>query len=553
MFKNNHIKFKLSLILLPVVLLTVFLYSCNNEYDPTKDYKPIIAEHEDSRLDLRFEHAFTKIAQNEKSLGSNTYYIRLAKNEIEGCQFVLYSEKERENLTAEITEFKNDAGDSIPAELFIEHYISTGDSMTPDPIVPLNSEFNLEGSKSQAFLIKIKTTPETQAGNYEAMLSIKDGSKTIKQAKVFAKVWDFTLSEATACTTAMDLSHWAVYVKHEQWDSDDNELYKIYYDYLLENRVNAYYLPYDLLDPRVDEYLDNPRVTSFCITGYKTDYGIDKLNAIHQKLSKNEEWFDKGYFYYVDEPTDHNLLNQIQYHAENLDYVYPGYKMVAPFFTDIAYDYNRDQIDFMSDYINIWCNKPYAYKSASLNKKEPEYIVQPEKYNKQYGTYAERMEDFKKRGDKVWWYVCWEPQDPYTNILMEQQGVVHRVLFWQQKQYKVDGFLYYAVNNWTANPWEDAITGKHLVPHVYGDGVLIYDGAHVGIRGPIGSLRLEAVRDGIEDFEYLTMAEKELGSRKTNSIIKKVTKNVLDYTKDDDTFVKARIELGNKLEKALKK
>ena len=90
-----------------------------------------------------------------------------------------------------------------------------------------------------------------------------------------------------------------VYVKHEQWDSDDNELYKIYYDYLLENRINAYYLPYDLLDPRVDEYLDNPRVTSFCITGYKTNYSADKLRAIHEKLSQKEEWFDKGYFYYV--------------------------------------------------------------------------------------------------------------------------------------------------------------------------------------------------------------------------------------------------------------
>ncbi|NLN04421.1 MAG: DUF4091 domain-containing protein [Clostridiaceae bacterium] len=552
MRRNNYIK-KLCLLLLPVLLVSVFLYSCNKEFDPTKDYKPIIAEHEDSTLKLTFVHSFTKVAQDEKPKGNNSYYIRLAKNEIEGCQFILYSENAKENLTAEITEFKNEAGDAIPAELFIEHYISTGDEMTPDPLVPLSSEFNLEGSKSQAFYIKIKTTPDTPAGIYEAMLSIKDGSKTIKQAKVFAKVWDFTLSEETACTTAMDLSHWAVYVKHEQWDSDDNELYKIYYDYLLENRINAYYLPYDLLDPRVDEYLDNPRVTSFCITGYKTNFNFDKLRAIHEKLSQKEEWFDKGYFYYVDEPTDIHLLNEIEFYGMNLETVYPGYKMVAPFFTDIMVDYKTDQIEFMSKYIRIWCNKPYAYKTAKENKKEPKYIVQSEKYDKQYGTYAERMEEFKKRGDKVWWYVCWEPQDPYANILMEQKGVVHRVLFWQQKQFNVDGFLYYAVNNWTENPWEDAITGKHLMPHVYGDGVLIYDGAHVGIRGPIGSLRLEAVRDGIEDFEYLTMAEKELGKKKTNKIIKKVSKSILDYTKDDETFVKARIELGNKLEKALKK
>ena len=91
------------------------------------------------------------------------------------------------------------------------------------------------------------------------------------------------------------------------------------------------------------------------------------------------------------------------------------------------------------------------------------------------------MEEFKKEEIKFGGTYA-RTEDPYTNILMEQKGVVHRVLFWQQKQYNVDGFLYYAVNNWTENAWEDAITGKHLMPHVYGDGVLIYDGAHVGIR-----------------------------------------------------------------------
>lgn len=322
---------------------------------------------------------------------------------------------------------------------------------------------------------------------------------------------------------------------------------------MLENRICSYYLPYDLLDPRVDAYLDNPRVRSFCITGYKTNYNADKITEIYNKLSKNEKWFDKGYFYYVDEPTNHTLLYEIEQYGLFLESVYPEYKMVSPFFTDIEFDYRTDQIEFMKDYIKIWCNKPYAYKTKAQNKKEPKYIVQSDAYNKKYGTYAERMEDFKKRGDKVWWYVCWEPQDPYANILLEQDGVVHRVLFWQQKQNKVDGFLYYAVNNWTEDPWNDAATLKQLTPIVYGDGVLVYDGHEIGIKGPVGSLRLEAVRDGIEDFEYLTMAEDALGQKKTNKIIKKVTKNILDFTRDDDTFAEARIKLGNELEKALKK
>ncbi len=538
-----------SLILCLSILISVSLSSCvkKEEYDPTKSYKPMVAENEDSTLKIWFEHSFEKVASyyTEPS-DKDSYYIRLAKNEIEGCQFILYSETNKEGYTAEITQFKNEDGDQIETEILKEHYISVGTKMYPDPLPPLIGEFDLKAGKTQGFFIKVKSTAEKKAGNYEAVLSIMKDGKQVKTAKVFAKVWDFTLSDETSCTTSMYLSQWALYTAHEQYDSDDNQLYKLYYDYLLENRVNAYYLPYDLLDPRVDEYLNNPRVTSFCITGYKTDYNADKITEIYNKLSKKDKWFDKGYFYYVDEPTNLSLLYQIQSAGDFLESVYPGYMMVSPFFTDIEFDSKTDQIEFMKDYIKIWCNKPYAYKTAAQNKKEPKYIVQTEAYNKKYGTYAKRMEEFKKRGDKVWWYVCWEPQDPYTNILLEQDGISHRVLFWQQKQYKVDGFLYYAVNNWTANPWNDA------AKIVYGDGVLLYDGHEIGIKGPVGSLRLEAVRDGIEDFEYLTMAEDALGTKKLDKIIKKVTKNLLDYTKDSEKFVETRIELGNQLEKALK-
>lgn len=542
-----------SLILCASLLLSAFLTSCSTEYDPTKGYKPLVAENEDSTLKIWFEHSFTKVSPDDtKSSKRDSYYIRLAKNEIEGCQFILYSETDKKGYTAEITTFKNSAGDEIEAEIFKEHYLSVGTKMTPDALPPLMGEFDLEGGKTQAFYIKIKSTPETTAGEYEAVLSIKKDGKEVKKAKVFAKVWDFTLSDDTACTTALYIGDWALYVAHEQYEEDDRQLYKIYYDYLLENRISAYYLPYDLLDPRADEYLNNPRVTSFCITGYKTNYDANKITAIYNKLSQNPDWLDKGYFYYVDEPTNPALLYEIESRGFFLESVFPGYQMVSPFFTDIEMDYKTDQIEFMSDYIKIWCNKPYAYKTKAEIKKEPKYFVQTEEQNKKYGTYAKRMEEFKDRGDKVWWYVCWEPQDPYANILMEQEGVVHRVLFWQQKQYKVDGFLYYAVNNWTADPWNDAATLKELTPIVYGDGVLVYDGHEIGLRAPVGSLRLEAVRDGIEDFEYLTMAEKALGTKKTDKIIKKVSRSILDFTRSEETFVETRIKLGNALEKALK-
>ena len=61
--------------------------------------------------------------------------------------------------------------------------------------------------------------------------------------------------------------------------------------------------------------------------------------------------------------------------------------------------------------------------------------VQTPEWDQKYGTYWERMNQYKKEedGDKVWWYVCWRPSYPYyANLLHSDPGIMHRVLFWQQ-------------------------------------------------------------------------------------------------------------------------
>ena len=50
-----------------------------------------------------------------------------------------------------------------------------------------------------------------------------------------------------------------------------------------------------------------------------------------------------------------------------------------------------------------------------------------------------------------------------------------------------------------------------LEPRKCGDGMLLYPGNKVGIDGPVGSLRLEVFRDGLEDFDYLALADQRLG------------------------------------------
>jgi hypothetical protein len=344
--------------------------------------------------------------------------------------------------------------------------------------------------------------------------------------------------------------------------------YKDVYDFLLDNRVNAYDLPYDLDDPRVDEYLNNPRVNSFNILGYKkyvkiSGYSEERIKnamkAAYAKLSQNEEWLKKGYFYMVDEPTSVSDLGQIKEYGEWLEECFPGYRQMSPFFTDKWYDdaKTQDWIEYLRNYIQIWVPKTFAYTTlrqyASITDGKCLYQEGQEGLiDKAFGNYPTRINNMVENdGDEAWWYVTSQPSDPYITFNTTEKGVAYRVLFWQQKLNKVSGLLYWSVNYWKYDIdecWDSAAASWSEGNITYGNGRLIYPGSKVGSSLPVGSLRLEAIRDGIEDYEMLTMLEKLVGTDKVNELINRTTTHVAIWNDDEDSFAAERVILGNYLE-----
>jgi hypothetical protein len=130
--------------------------------------------------------------------------------------------------------------------------------------------------------------------------------------------------------------------------------------------------------------------------------------------------------------------------------------------------------------------------------------------------YAER----RNAGDRLWTYVCCGPRPPHANFFIDQPPTAHRVLFWQAWHHGCTGLLYWCVCYWNGLP--NAASGKPCFPEtpirlkdlgtyksykVNGDGVLVYPGPD---RMPVPSVRLEIIRDGIEDYEYLALLRRRL-------------------------------------------
>ncbi len=142
-------------------------------------------------------------------------------------------------------------------------------------------------------------------------------------------------------------------------------------------------------------------------------------------------------------------------------------------------------------------------------------------------------------GDTFWWYVCCGPKAPYVTEFTDHPGTELRLWLWQTWGENVTGILIWETVWWTSsraypdpahpqNPYEDAMCwavaesiapgGKS--PWGNGDGRFLYPPQKAALpakepvlESPVGSFRLEMLRDGLEDYEYFAMLKRALDTR----------------------------------------
>ena len=516
----------------------------------------LTAEHEDSTLDLYFTDMMYKMKTSDTThTGEYAHKIKMAKNEQESCQALIYSENAREGLSAELTPFVSEFGDYQMESLleWVKYYDETltypilggtvwhDEDELPEVLLDMADTFELRAGKIQHLVITAESTKDTPAGMYTATLNIKEGDKIIKTATVYAYVWDFALPDAP---------YSASLIANGSYDSDD----KLYYDYMLDHNFSSYVLPYDITDPRADAYMSDPRVSAFVIAGGTTgpndEYGtsmyggimdcsIEETVANYNKVMSNPDWAKKGLFYYFDEPWGPHLDRLIETHKYMTELLGTSdYRNIAPlagndgFGNDYCTNKGVDPVEYIKDCISVWCPQSSAFHrwsdggSWGLRR----FVLK-------YGEFADRAKVFKENRDEMWWYVCCSPEIPYANLFTWYQGVVIRDLMWQQYSNDVDGFLYYGVGV----HWGEI--SKYKFEIYNGDGVLLFPGEFWGRTGPQASWRLYQLRDGFDDFDYLSMAEEIVGREQVMNIVRKVTTGMLEYTEDYRVLDAAREEL----------
>lgn len=561
------------------------------EVDAFEDL-PEAAENEDAALGLYFDEAMHQIELTDTTVyGTASGQMYLARREREDAQIVLTSAEQKDGLSLEIGELKNADGAVLATELRRGYYFEmvkwnvlnpldlsnyTGGKYV-DALPRYDGEFMIGEGESKAFYITAISEESSAPGWYEASVRVLDAEgREVKKATLRAYVWDFTLDEAPASTSAFGLSRGGITNKkcnaigadgfkwlYSQPDLDEitTAWYKEYYDMLLDNHISCYGLPYKIGDERADAYMSDPRVTSFQMGSFSDGNGgeykvsEDELRANYEKLKTNPVWLDKSYYYDVDEPC-----------GGGYDMVRAQWNMLCAMFPDKKFDVvvpwasnefiskaGTDSVEYCRGYLTIWCPQSYAWGIHHTSAERKEYgdsaLYKPHEYKERWldtekfkatgeRQWAERYAELRADGNKMWWYICCSPELPYANFFESYQGVNVRVVLWQQYMFDSDGILYWAVQEWN----------KVNKKRTNGDGTLIYWGEMFGQTEPVTSTRLTEIRDGIEDFQYMTQLERLADRETAMTFVNRVTTAILDWNEDYTNMRDVRNELGFFLE-----
>jgi hypothetical protein len=247
-----------------------------------------------------------------------------------------------------------------------------------------------------------------------------------------------------------------------------------------------------------------------------------------------EGWLDKLMIYTYDEPHTEEHFSYLEHQIIQSNRSFLTTKHLNPF-----------GLPEMGEGDLAWIKRITAVSTIHC----PNTLFFMDKYQAA-GDYLRNLKT--EKGDTLLWYVCgWELQG-LINFLPCSPGTEKRVLFWQQYENDVDGFLYFQTTRWNKfdDIWEEGYEDKRHKPAnsqegCTGDGVMIYWDPIT--KMPVGGLGLESARDGMEDFQLMRMAEKVLGKDAVMAYVHRITTSVTEFTSDAELLNQVKCELANAL------
>jgi len=425
--------------------------------------------------------------------------------------------------------------------------------LNPDPLLPIVSGATIRVTANQntAFWFSVYAPKTTPPGDYLAHVTI--GGVAIP---VRLHVFDFAIPDEAHLKSQMNYSHQQIMDRYGVTGFGDN--YWTYVDkikqYLIDHRLTpkgvlwpgglagagaAPFIDYDcsgtfsdpygiwgFVEPS-ERYLDGTGLMSgqfaapfnggtgfpsfMAATFINNDASADQRPSTFCSLTRsssdwytagnpstpyNLKWFqyiaamqsyltaqgslDKAYYYFANEPQDQADYDAVAWYSQEL-------KAVAPNLTLMVSEEPKPEIFDHATYtgakIDIWL----AHLGIHL---KPEVA----------------LDRLQNHDEETWFYFLSGTYLPRFNpFTIDHPGAEAKLSGWYSWKYRLRGLAYYRFNDWNSNPWtspwhngQNGESGMLYPPSLDNSNIVYGANGHRFVP----SIRLELLRDGLEDYEY---------------------------------------------------
>ena len=444
---------------------------------------------------------------------AKTLRVAMARGEYEPVQIVIHAaDRPFRDLRVSVSNLVGPKNSTLPQEQvvvtplgfvncstrsFRSRLFRNKGGLVPDVLLP-DRPIDVPKGRRQSYFITIQTLRTDPAAEYRGTVRISaDGEKT-DELPLVVRVYDVVLPVKSHLRTSFGLGTGYRKIKGANpCDSMDSLLR--YSKVMLQHRIspavigNGYEntkVPPRMAKDRTWDYSGMDRFLSELVplglTSFYTHAGAGvKGYADHLK---KRGWYDLAYVYMYDEapmkelPTMRNQYSSMRHWVPDANILQVGWSPTNP----------------LKGLVSVWCPTIDAADTDALQRA-------------------------RERGEEAWWYTWGGPWHPYPTIChIDYPGIYGRITGWMTYHFRIQGFLYFAVDIWDTpqnlpaggrlsaeeydkanyENWEANTYGKTSYGMGRnGGGYLLYPGKG---NTPIPSMRLAHVRDGFEDYDLFT-------------------------------------------------
>ena len=528
--------------------------------------------------------------------------IKAAANEAEAAQLVVTPAKDVADLRVEAGPltarrwFGLGTAGEIPASAvevlrvgYVDVRIVTDKvgqtGLWPDPLPPQDeSRLAVRAGESQPMWVRVKVPRGTPKGVYRGELKVRaDGAETRVPYEV--EVFGFELPDRMSLQVQFGFHPVTVYQYHKAKTQEDRDrIREMYVRLLLANHVTPYYWSSDFFPRATFSHVDDPermaveidfaewdREMTMVIEKYHGNAiklapeglgggnhnhprpaqiaGVRRGDPRYERLMKmyleklvahlrEKGWLKYAFVYWFDEPT-----------SLDYDFVNEGMATVKKYAPELKRMITNICAKELMPTIDTWC-PTVEHLHVPLEK------------------------DCRARGDSIWWYICCSPDEAPVGEHIDHPGTDMRMWPWQSWGEDVTAILVWATEWWTGkaaypdprhpqDPYLDPMGwGKSHNPNriratwCNGEGRYFYpplacrdaQQPQTVYDEPVSCYRLELLRDGIEDYEYLAMLKAADPSSPLLRVPRSVYRTLEDYSDDPTPMEEHRERVARALE-----